>query len=269
MLQPFVVSSWHGAGTAEMTADVKEIFTQSALSKDPSHSNLYAFILDDEGRLVRSFHGLPARGRGGDGRSDFKKEIAAALVLLKHPGSRAENAEVRPVCLPDLKATASGVPAGVRMFLRVNDDRDVIRRDVPVIEIVPMAVEQWNSLAFPTNARAIDPEPLRNVLIQLYPAGIRTADQSRPFRVITGTLMLEPAGADKDGRYALLRGKVRLTKGDNQESAFEGTLQAVLTYPLHSAQVQNVRAVIEGDYMYRIRGTQRIPLQAAIESRPE
>src|SRR5262249_41685471 len=67
----------------------------------------------------------------------------------------------------------------------------------------------------------------------------------------------------------LLRGKIKLAKGDDKGSAFEGTLQAVLTYGLDAPEVKSVRAVVEGDYLYRLRETQRMPLVAAIESRPE
>ena len=60
-----------------------------------------------------------------------------------------------------------------------------------------------------------------------------------------------------------------MAKGDDKESAFEGTLQAVLTYGLDTPAVKSFRAVVEGDYLYRLRETQRMPLVAAVESRPE
>lgn len=66
----------------------------------------------------------------------------------------------------------------------------------------------------------------------------------------------------------MLRGEVRLAKGDENESAFEGRLQAVLRYGADTDDVQSLQGTIEGDYLYRIRGTQAIPLIAAIESRP-
>ncbi|MCH7687758.1 MAG: hypothetical protein IH899_13910, partial [Planctomycetes bacterium] len=69
-------------------------------------------------------------------------------------------------------------------------------------------------------------------------------------------------------RYALLRGDIHLSKGEG-ESALEGTLEAVLTYPRGSPAVRSLRGVVKGEYIYRIRGTQRIPLNVAIESRPK
>ena len=153
--------------------------------------------------------------------------------------------------------------------MRLNDEKDQFRSKMPVVEVVAMKAEEWRVLAFPEETQEVEAEILRNWLVQLYPAGIRTADQSKPFTKITGSLRLEPAGADQKGRYALLRGKVRLAKGDDQESAFEGTLQAVVRYPRDALEVRSLRGVIEGDYVYRIRGTRRMPLVAAIESRPQ
>ena len=47
---------------------------------------------------------------------------------------------------------------------------------------------------------------------------------------VASLLTLEPAGADKEGRYALLRGEVQMGKPEESQSSFEGKLQAVLTY---------------------------------------
>src|SRR5215831_12153521 len=251
-----------------MPADVKAVFTGSALSKDPKRLNLFVFLLDHQGRTVHSFHGLPGGARGGDGRSDYTKEIPAALAKLKLPADQAGRASA----VPDLKATGAGVPAGVRLFVRLNDEKDPLRSRMPVVEVVPMKAEEWKALALPEKAREVEAAALKRWLVQLYPAGIRTADQSKPFTRISGSLRLEPAGADRAGRYALLRGKIKMAKGGDKESAFEGTLQAVLTYGLDTPEVQSVRAVGEGDYLYRElrgRGTQRMPMVFAIESRPE
>jgi hypothetical protein len=248
-----------------MPADVKAVFTQSELSKDPRRLNLFVFMLDHQGRTVHSFHGLPGGTRGGDGRSDYTKEIPAGLAKLNLPADQAGRASA----VPDLKATGAGVPAGVRLFVRLNDEKDPIRSQMPVVEVVPMKAEEWKALALPEKAREVEAAVLKRWLVQLYPAGIRTADQSKPFTRISGSLRLESAGADRAGRYALLRGKIQLAKGGDQESAFEGTLRAVLTYGLDDPEVKSVRAVVEGAYLYRLRKTQRMPLVAAVESRPE
>jgi hypothetical protein len=248
-----------------MTADVKEVFTTSKLAEDPKHLNVYALILDHEGRLVHGFHGLSGRG---DGRSDYKVEIARGLARLKLPLGQSSD-KLRPAVLPDLKAVHAGVPAGVRLFVRLQDANGGFTSRKPVVEVVPMQAEEWKPLAYPEKTREIAAETLRSWLVQLYPPAIRTADQRKPFQKIEGRLKLEPAGADKQGRHALLSGAVHLAKGDDTESAFEGTLQVVLTYPPDRAAVQSLRGIVEGEYLYRVRGTQRMPLQAAIESRPE
>jgi hypothetical protein len=266
LLKPFIVTSWHGAGEAAMDADMKELFQQSDVAKDPKRLNTFVLLLDSQGQLVHSFHGLPASGRGGDGRSDYKAEVAKALAKLKLPAETPPEKE-QPLALPDLTAKASGVPAGVRLFVRFNDDKDP-RSRTPVVEVVPMKTEEWKALAYPDKVREIEAEALKEWLVQLYPAGIRTADQMKPFIKFSGALKLEPAGADSKGRYALLRGEIRLEKGKD-ESAYEGTFQAVLTYRSDAPEVQSLRGSIDGTYLYRLRGTQRMPLLAAIESRPE
>src|SRR5262249_10835766 len=121
---------------------------------------------------------------------------------------------------------------------------------------------------YPEKATQVEAAALKSWLVQLYPAGIRTADQTKPFTGITGTLKLEPAGGDKNGRFALLRGAVRLGKGQD-ESACEGTLQAVLSYRPDAPEVRSLRGIIEGTYIYRLRAVQRLPMLTVIESRPE
>jgi hypothetical protein len=264
-LRPFLVTAWHGADVADMPADVKALFTESDLSKDPRRLNLFVFMLNHRGRVAHSFHGLPGGARGGDGRSDYSKEIPSGLAKLKLPAAK----EGRPLAVPDLKATGTGVPAGVRLFVRLNDEKDPTRSQMPVVEVVAMKAEDWKPLALPERATEVEAAALKGWLVQLYPAGIRTADQRQPFTGVSGSLRLEPAGADRAGRYALLRGKVQLAKGGDKGSAFEGTLQAVLTYGPDAPGVKSVRGVVKGDYLYRLRGTRRMPLVAAIESRPE
>jgi hypothetical protein len=222
-------------------------------------------MLDHRGRTVHSFHGLPGGARAGDGRSDYAKEIPSGLAKLKLPAAK----EGRPLVVPDLKATGTGVPAGVRLFVRLNDEKDPIRSRMPVVEVVPMQAEEWKALALPERVKEVEAAALKSWLVQLYPAGIRTADQRQPFTRVSGSLRLEPAGADGAGRYALLRGKVKLAKGGDTGSAFEGALQAVLTYGPDAPGVKSVRGVVEGDYLYRLRETRRMPLVATVESRPE
>jgi hypothetical protein len=260
LLRPFVVTSWHGAGEASMPDDVKAIFTKSAIVK---RSNVFMFVLDPRGQLVHGFNAVRSGTRGREGELGSKEEIAAALGKLKLSESVAAAVPEHPLVLPDLPGADRGVPAGVRMFVRPEGQGRQL-----VVEVVPVAVEEWRVLSYPDAAREIDPESIRNWLVQMYPPAIRTVDQKKPFTRITGVLTLTPAGADEESRYALLRGVVHLAKGDETESAFEGTVQMVVTYGRDAADVQSVQGMLKGSYLYRVRGTQPILLTAAIESRP-
>jgi hypothetical protein len=227
------------------------------------------FVLDPQGRVVHEFHGLPAGGRPGPGRSDHLAEIRKARALLKLADAKAPRPEGPPKGLPDLKASAPGKLAGVRLFLRQDDPSNSVVSKLPVVEVVSMKPDDWKALAFDPKGKEIDAEVLKDWLVRLYPAGIRAADEKKPFRKFSGTLKLEPAGSDDTFRYAVLRGKVLLAKGDDTESAFEGQIEVVLTYPKDVAEVRSVRGVVEGTYLYRTRGTSREKLRVAIESRPE
>jgi hypothetical protein len=268
LLKPFLLTTAHSgkADLGDLEPAVREVFTKSDLSRDPKRFNLFMFVLDRQGRVVHEFHGLPGNGSG---RSDHQAEIQKARGKLKLPEARPEKAEGPPKGLPDLKALAPGAPAGVRLFLRQDDPKNTVVSKLPVVEVVPMKPDDWKPLAFAPKGKDIEAEVLKSWLVWLYPAGIRAADEKKPFQKFSGTLKLEPAGSDGKFRYALLRGKVLLAKGGDTESAFEGQLEVVLTYPLDAAEVHSVRGVIEGTYLYRTRGTSRENLRVAIESRPE
>lgn len=262
LLRPFIVTSWHGIAETDMPADVKEIFDSADI---PKRSNVFMFVLDQRGRLVQGFNALRGGPRGKEGVSSPQQEITSALSKLNLPDNLANRTQEHPLVLPDLSPANSTVPSGVRMFVRPTDQRGKRL----VIEVVAMKPDEWKVLEYPEQTTRIQPEDLQKWLVQMYPPAIRTADQKKPFAKITGSLRLEPAGADEQHRYALLSGEVRLAKGDENESAFEGTLQAVVTYRIVAPSVESVQGVLEGDYLYRVRGTQRIPLISVIESRPD
>jgi hypothetical protein len=272
LLKPFLLTSAHSgkADLGDLEPAVREVFTKSDLSKDPKRFNVFMFVLDSQGRVVHEFHGLPGgRKTASPGRSDHQAEIQKARVQLKLPQVKQAKAEGPPRGLPDLKALGSGAPAGVRLFLRQDDRRNAIFSKIPVVEVVSMKPDDWKPLAFAPKGKEIEAAVLKSWLVWLYPAGIRAADEKKAFQRFSGTLKLEPAGSDDKFRYALLRGKVILAKGGDTESAFEGQLEVVLTYRPDAAEVQSVRGVVEGTYLYRTRGTSREKLRVAIESRPE
>lgn len=260
-LQPFVVTTWNGDGEASMPPEIRELFDKSEAGRDPGRLNVFMLVLDYHGRLVHSFHGLPSGRRAVNaGRSDYAKEIPRALEKLGLPVAPPE--DDKPVNLPDLKKVDGGHPAGVRVFLKSPGK-------MPVVEVLPMKVETRAALQLPSKPVGIEAESLKNWLEQIYPPAIRSVDANQPFTKFTGSLRLEPAGCDKNRRYALLRGPVNMSKQRESQSSFEGNLQAVLTYDLVSPEVRSIRGVVEGDYLYRQRNLERLSMVAAIESRPE
>jgi hypothetical protein len=253
----------------DMEPEARRIFTESGLSRDPNRLNVFLFVLDELGNVVHECHGVPGGRRGGPDRSDWGAEISKALAKLKLPDATLTRRDREPCrSLPDLAGPAADVPAGVRLFIRRDDANSSPRGGLPVVEIAPMKAEQWTPLAWSAKGKTISAELFKDWLVWLYPPAIRTADESQRFQQFRGSLQLEPAGADERLRYAILRGEIHLSKGDDTKSAFDGNLQAVLTYRRERPEVQSIQAVVEGIYLYRQRGTIPQKLIAAIESRP-
>ncbi len=255
---------------AEVEPDARKIFAESALSRDPNRLNVFLFMLDERGEVVHECHGVPGGRRSGPDRSDWSAEIAKSLEKLILPKALPPLANQSPLrSLPDLAdGTASGLPAGVRIFVRQGDPSSSPRGHLPIVEVVPMKPDDWKPLAWSPETRTIEAANLRDWLVWLYPAAIRTADESKRFQKFEGSLVLEPTGRDDTSRHALLRGEIHLSKGSESQSEFEGKFEAVLTYRLNSPHLQSVRAVVEGVYLYRQRGTNPQKLRAVIESRP-
>jgi hypothetical protein len=268
LLKPFLVTAAHSGkdDLGDLEPAVREIFSKSELAKDPKRLNVFMFVLDAKGKVVHEFHGVPGRG---DGRSDHQAEIQKARAMLKLPEVNPNRAEDLPKGLPDLPSAGPGALAGVRLFIRQDDPKNTVFSKLPVVEVVSMKPDDWKPLAFTPKEKDVEAEVLKSWLVWLYPAGIRAADEKKRFQKFSGTLKLEPAGSDERHRYALLRGLVVLAKGGEVESAFEGQIELVLSYGTDSTEVQSVRGVIEGTYLYRTRGTSREQLRVAIESRPE
>jgi hypothetical protein len=271
LLRPFVIAAAHSGreDLSDLEPAVREIFTNSDLSRDPNRLNVFMFVLDPQGRAVHEFHGVPGGRRAVPGRSDPRAEIEKARAKLELPEVKPQQAEGPPPGLPDLQARGSGAPAGVRLFIRQDEAGNAVFGELPVVEVVPMKADDWKPLAFAPKGAEVEAEVLKSWLVWLYPAAIRAADEQKRFQKFTGKFELEAAGSDEQFRYALLRGKVRLEKAGDAESAFEGVLEAVLTYGRDAAEVRSVRGVVEGTYLYRTRGTSREKLRVAIESRPE
>ncbi len=270
------VSDDGGDGSSKMEPDAKAIFTKSGLSRETLATTVF-FILNHRGEIVHKFAGLPGGARTAEnpGYADYRAGILKARTKLDLREIKTpRKGDGHPVGLPDLKpATASATPAGVRIFVRTDDTGDSTFGSVPIVELVPMKAEEWDALSLPPKDKAIEAKTLKNWLIWLYPAGIRRGDERKLFRKFSGTLKLKPAGADEKFRYALLSGEIRLAKEeDDDDSVYNGTLRAVVSYRRESSLVHAVRGIVEGVYLYRPTGGREgspIKLNAAIESRPE
>jgi hypothetical protein len=272
LLKPFVLTAAHSgkADVGDLEPAVREVFTRSELSRDPKRFNVFMFVLDPQGKVVHEFHGLPeGRRTAAPGRSDHQAEIQKAREMLKLAEAKPPKATGSLQGLPDLKRPDSGAPGGVRLFIRQDERGNAVYSKLPVVEVVPMSKDDWKPLAFTPGGKDIQADVLKSWLVWLYPAGIRAADEQKRFQKFSGTLKLEPAGSDDMFRRALLRGKVRLEKGGDNQSAFDGEIEVVLTYRPDAAEVHSVRGVVEGTYLYRTRTTSREKLRVAIESRPE
>lgn len=236
-----------------MDDDVKQVMKDAGVSG----TNAHMLMLDAQARLVHAFLGYNTSGSRNP--TYFRDELAKGLAEMKLPRAAAASAELT---LPDVKGPAS--PAGVRIFVRAETVSFV------VVEAVPMKPEEWKALRHTGEAREIEAENLRSWWAQLYPSGIRAADQRKPFKKITGALRLKPAGTEGKLRYAILSGAIGLAKED-EGSSFDGSVEAVVTYGLDGPEVGSVRGVVEGRYRYRPgRGEgEAIRIRAALESRPE
>jgi hypothetical protein len=248
----------------------REKFGRPGKGQPPTHSNVDLAILDSRGRLVHWFDGFP---QGNIGRRESLEhytvgEIRAAL-------SRLDLADLpprtNPLKLPDLERSR-----GIRVFVRLMDDR-MTAYQAPVVEVVSLDADDWQALAWPGEQRTVDASTLGQWLSQVYPPGVmeRTdpvTKRAYGIESVSGELRLSPAGSDRDRRYALLRGKVRLTDEGNDGFSYEGSLAVVLSYPRDDPQVQSLHGVFEGVYPRTdaIRNrTRQIPLQAVFESLPD
>src|SRR5262245_6617514 len=148
LLRPLVIVAAHSGreDASDLEPAVREIFTKSELSRDPDRLNVLMFALDPQGRVVHEFHRVPGGRRAGPGRSERQAEIEKARAKLKLPEVKPRPAEGPPPGLPDLQARDPVVPAGVRLFIRQDEDGNSVFSKLPVVEVVPMKAGDWKPL---------------------------------------------------------------------------------------------------------------------------
>lgn len=141
------------------------------------------------------------------------------------------------------------------------------------MKAVTLNETEWSVLAFPKTKRAVRADALKTWMADVFPPAMKEmVGPNIQNEEVSGTLKLEPAGADKTFRYAVLSGEVRLVLADRTKVTHTGKLEMLLTYPLDTETVGSMQAVYEGIYPEtdpkQSRTTSR-KFVAAIESRPE
>jgi hypothetical protein len=290
LLEPFLVTYWYGHRDDDPPREIIDYVYGRGGAPGPAGgtSNVKILILDSQARFVDLFDAMPSRGSAGPFHEtmprNFAERLRRAHAQLRLPTVKAIP---RPIRLPDhdgslripKKADQDSGSEGrsVRIFVRL-DDPGMPAYYAPVVEIATPAVSTWQSLAFPDAPRTINADILQSCFRHVYPPGVmeRQNKQTMVHWQIAksqGSLTLEPAGFDgpTQSRYALLRGKVRLTDEGPDSFSFDGTFAAVLSYPPDNSSPRSLRATFEAIYPRhdQARGlVRRFPLTAVMESLP-
>ncbi|HIF32802.1 MAG TPA: hypothetical protein EYG57_07240 [Planctomycetes bacterium] len=272
-LEPFIVTSWHGhRNDSEIPAPVRivwrEKFAPQQQGRGPQRnqqSNVDLAVLNSKGQVVHWFDGM----RHGPTREPLAqytaRELQRAARFLKVDDWPPRN---RPVELPELDRSR-----GIRVFVSLQDNR-MTAYQAPVVEVVPLAEQDWKLLDYPVKNRTVDASNLKTWLSEVYPPGVMERTDPRTkmaYKIdkIEGKLGLAAAGSNKDQRYAVLSGSVRFTDEGGDDFSYGGKLEVVLSYELDSVKVKTLRGVFEGIYPRVDRKqnrTRRLPLQAVFES---
>ena len=308
-LRPFIVTSWHGhREDRDLPAAVRSVWSRKFRQqprpgpdrsagrnenrntgraagrnrrtnggrsgernggRGPGQSNVDLAVLDPSGRVVYSFD---AFHRQRTGRRESLADYTARELRngMERLSSVRLNSKPHPLVLPDLDGAT-----GIRVFVQLDDDRMPAYR-APVVEVVALDDDEWASLRYPNQRRILAASSLKRWLSQVYPSGVMERTDPRTKRVYAiksteGQLSFKPAGADRDGRYAVLSGDVTFTAEGRDGFSYRGALEIVLRYPADTDRVQDLKGVFEGVYprFDRIRNRSRqLPLIAVFESRP-
>jgi hypothetical protein len=225
-LRPFIVAFWGQANNEPIPEDQVPLYEASGRVG----SNVRCFVLDSGGQLRHSFNGFPVNaGNPLAFSQDAYTSYFAGEINRGAAGLTLPNVEAK-LKVPDARD-------GVRLFIRLPDQRGSY--SYPVVETVENR-DEWKTLAYPDSSRQIEASRLSRWLRLCYPAGVN--EQLAPFKVVKGTLTFTPAGA----RQAILSGKIKLANSETDYDLFEGTFEAVVTYPPAPASRASLRGVVDG-----------------------
>ena len=274
LLQPFLVTFWYGHRDDDPPAEIRAYVFRPDFGPGlgGGTSNVKLLVLDSQGRFVDVFDSMPGRGSPGPWHETMPRYFAERLRRVRDQlGLSSAKTTLREARLPDRK----GDERAVRVFVRL-DDPGMRAYYAPVVEVATPAADAWESLAFPEKPRTLSAGVLQACFRHVYPPGVMERQNKQTmyhWRIAKtdGTLALEPAGSDGHARYALIRGKVRLTDEGPDGFSFDGAFAAVLTYEPGNSSPRSLRGTFEAVYPRedRARGVvRRFPLTAVLESLP-
>lgn len=270
-LRPFIVCNWTGRSRDKEPAEVRTVMDQ-ARAQMGRFGNLLLCVLDSQGRFVRAFSPFP----GGSNPTGLGFQSERMGQFLKDQLDRATAGMELPRAVPAKKTltlpdvTGAGKPNGVRVYLSFSANK-INHFRVPVVEAVPLSAAQWQPLSYPASPGTLDAKVFHPWLEQIYPPAVM--DGLGGFRSITGTLTFQPAGADKEFRYALVRGPVAFVLDNEFALRYQGQLELVLKYRQDSPDVVMLRGALTAKVPRQEfkgpRTVEYVTMTAAIESRPE
>lgn len=269
LLQPYIVTHWHGHRDSPMPAVVREELADRRLH-DRRESNVFLLVLDRTGRRVHTFDGFPPRERNLI--DYYLHELSTAGERL---GLRGRPSTERPaVHLPGLPEGETR--RGARVLVTFDEDRMRAYR-APVVEVAGLDDEVWQALVPGESSRTLDASLLAPVLSGIYPPGVmeRTNPRTKhPYRIakVAGSLTLRPAGSDDSLRYAILSGPIVLTDEGPDDFSFGGDLEIVVALSKTDGRVAWIRGSFDGRYPRadpHHDDVRSIRLTAAIESLPD
>ncbi|MEO1997664.1 MAG: hypothetical protein ABGZ17_20575, partial [Planctomycetaceae bacterium] len=242
---------------------------ERSTGRPPAQSNVDLAVPDASGRVVYSFDAFHRqRTARRESLAEYTgRELRKGVALL---GKKRLSYKPHALVLPDLDASS-----GIRVFVRLDDDR-MPAYNAPVVEVVSLDADDWDTLRYPEVSRTISASALRSWLSQVYPSGVMERTDPRTKRVYAikstqGQLSLTASGSGRDQRFAVLRGEITLTDEGPDGFSYRGLLEVVLAYPVDKPRVTSLKGVFEGVYprFDRMRNrTRNLPLRAVFEFRP-
>ncbi|MBI3096716.1 MAG: hypothetical protein HYY93_00490 [Planctomycetes bacterium] len=273
LLQPFMVTFWYGHPDDDPPAELLPYLRPGPdVRLAGGRSNVKALVMDADGTVVDAFDSMPDRARQGPFHESMPAWFEERLSMAREKlGIAPGKGSPRPLELPE----APKGERGIRVFVRLKDP-GMPAYYAPVVEVATPTEADWKTMDHPDKARAVDASALKSAFKFMYPPGVMERQDKRTMiawgvKDAEGTLTLSPAGSKGPERYALLKGKVRLTDEGPDGFSYEGDFEAVLTYAADKPEAVSLRGTYLAEYPRKDPKSdrpRRMPLVVAIESVP-